>query len=405
MQLRALFLVSVLSAGCSEGLCGDDTLDQSEACDDGNTTDADGCEADCSLPACNNSIVDPVEVCLLAPVAIEVDFAPQELVTADFNGDGKPDLATATSNFSISVLLNQGNGQFLRAADIELSGIGLSLVTGDFDGNGTSDLAAALRQDDRIEAFLGTGDGSFVLFSTLVTSLGPESLITGDFNNDGQFDLATGNAQGASVDLFLGLNGGFAVARTTQTTSGVADLAAGDVNGDNDLDLIITHGIDEDALRVLLGDGAGNFTVQAPQPAGDTPGSILTNDFNNDGKLDIAIGRPLAGEIGIFSGDGSGLFLETQIVPAFGAIALAVGDFDGDGVLDIAAASDFDLISSHLDVLLGNDVGRFSILPPLQVSTGNLSGIAIADFNEDGALDVALSDQSNASIFVLLSQP
>jgi cysteine-rich repeat protein len=407
MRIYSLGLLSILLAGCPSPKCGDNKTDEEETCDDGNLIDADGCEADCSLPACNNGILDPGEVCLLAPVSFDVDFAPQELVSADFNGDGKPDLATATSSFSISVLLNQGNGQFLRGADIELIGIGLALVTGDFDGDGSPDLAATLPQDDRVEVFRGIGDGSFVPFATLLASSGPESLVTSDFNNDGQLDLATGNAQGASVDLFLGLNGGFGVARTTQTTSGVADLATGDFDGDNDLDLITTHGINEDALRVLLGDGAGNLAVQAPQPAGNTPGNILTEDFNGDGELDLAVSRALVGEIGIFSGDGNNSFPETQTLSVFGTVVSAIGDINGDGILDLAASSGIDQANdAHLAISQGEGVGSFS-QTPLLLSLGfsDPRGLVLDDFNGDGVLDAVLTDQANARILAFFSQP
>jgi hypothetical protein len=155
-------------------------------------------------------------------------------------------------------------------------------------------------------------------------------------------------------------------------------------------------------LLVLRGNGAGDFTVQAPQVVDNLGGAPFATDFNGDSLLDLVFRR--GSEVSLFAGDSLGAFSEVKTLPVFGPVALAAGDINGDGLLDVGVASDFDLNSSHLGVLLGVD-GGFEVLPLLPASGGNLRGIALADFNNDGALDAVLTDQSNAQVIVFLSEP
>jgi cysteine-rich repeat protein len=392
-----------LSVGCSE-VCGDGALESGEACDDGNTLNADGCEANCSLPACNNGIVDPGEVCFFNPTLFETDETPVDIVVADFNRDGALDLVTANSGgLSLSVLLGDGAGGFARASDIDLVQFTSFVAVGDFDGDGILDLAASLSQLDRIEVFRGVGDGSFDPLVTIPV-IDPDSLVIADLNGDKLLDLVSTSGTGVAVLLNNGA-GNFLASRFSDAVSLVVGLASGDFNGDGEIDLVVTHGFVEDAFRVLLGDGAGNFLVQAPQPSGEA-GDILTDDFNNDGILDLAVGSFLASEISVFTGDDLGIFSEAQTIDIRSPSALAAGDINSDGVLDLAVSSGLDQKNTaHLAVSLGDGAGSFAL--PLLFSTGfsGLSGLVLADLNEDGALDAVLTDQSFGRVFVFLSEP
>lgn len=406
MRTHALFLLSFLTIGCPKPICGDNTQDENEACDDGNLNDADGCEANCSLPACQNGIVDPGEVCLFEPVSFATDTTPGGIVSADFDKDGFLDIVTANAfGASLSVLLGDGTESFARLPDIDLSGTGSQLVSGDFDGDGFLDLAAlVITGAGSMEVFRGLGDGSFEPLATLPTPT-PEALAIGDFNGDGRLDLVAG---GPGVDLFLNSGaGGFEAPRSFSTVVSVAGLAVGNFNEDAFLDVVVTHGVNEDTLRALLGDGAGNLAIQATQPAGSIPGDLIAQDLNGDGVLDLAVCRFPSREVGILIGDGVGLFSETQTISVIGPASIATGDLNQDGELDLAVASDLDPDSfiSHLALLLGDNTGTFSGVPLLTASNGNLEEIALADFNEDGALDAALTDQSNDQVLVFFSEP
>jgi cysteine-rich repeat protein len=400
---KFLLPLCFLSVGCPGGLCGDNSLDEGEACDDGNTNNADGCEANCSLPTCQNNIVDPGEVCFFAPLEFETDFSPQEVVAADFDGNGVLDLVTANAGLSLSVLLGDGLGGFSRLPEIEVGQVTSVVAVGDFDADSVLDLAASFSLVNQVGVFRGIGSG---LFEPLVTLpvFDPASLVVEDFNGDQRPDLVS--SSGTGVEIFLNNGaGGFLPSEFFSAVSSVADLAAGDFNGDGLLDLVATYGTAEDALRVLLGDGDGNFTTQAPQLNEENSGGVLAEDFNGDTFLDVVVSRFSASEIGFLAGTSIAALSEVQTLSVLGPIAIAAGDVNGDGFLDVAATSAIDQQTRALAVFLGSEAGSFASPLFFPVGLSDLRGLAFADFNKDGALDAVLTDQSFSRVFVFLSEP
>src|SRR5262249_12644274 len=149
-----------LFAGFLTPRCGDGVtdLDRGEACDDGNNDDADGCEADCTLPACENGAADPGEICYSAAsvVTFAIEGLPNEMVLADLNADGRPDIATANQTTdTVSVLFNLGGAQFAVAPPIAVGTTPGSVVAGDFNEDGEIDLAVANTGSDDISLLLG----------------------------------------------------------------------------------------------------------------------------------------------------------------------------------------------------------------------------------------------------------
>jgi hypothetical protein len=186
--------------------------------------------------------------------------------------------------------------------------------------------------------------------------------------------------------------------------AGPNTIVAGDFNGDGKLDLA-TANTSGQSVSVLLGDGAGGF-VQAPgSPVslGTGPYALATGDFDGDGNLDLAIAEPYAGYVVVLLGDGSGRFHEASGSP-FAAgknpDAIAVGDFNGDGKADLAVANYSD---NTVSVLLGDGHGGFNPAPgsPITVGTGPLQ-VAAVDLNTDGKLDLAVVNTQSGNMSVLL---
>jgi cysteine-rich repeat protein len=402
---RLLILFSVLFGGCPGVVCGDGVLDSDEACDDGNTANADGCEADCSLPACGNGIVDPGEACFFEPVEVETDIAPTGVVAEDLNGDGTPDLVTANAaGNSLSVLLGDGVGGFVRSPDIELGQITFFAAVGEFDGDGVLDVAASLPNLNEIKVFRGLGDGSFASLVTLPV-VDPDSLIVADFNGDQLPDLASTSDTEIVVFRNNGA-GGFLAPLFSEAGSRIFELKSGDFNGDELPDLVALTKDNEDTFLVLLGDSAGNFAVQAPETAGDGSVALLAADLSGDSFFDVAIGHLSAGEISVLNGDDVGVFVETQTIGVRSPFALVAGDINGDGALDIAAASGLDQKNvAHLAVSLSNGAGSFALPLLFPAGPADPRGLVLADFNGDGALDAAMTDQGFGRVLVFLSQP
>jgi cysteine-rich repeat protein len=406
MRPHAFLLLALLAAACPPGpaVCGNNRTEEGEACDDGNNLDADGCEADCSLPACGNGIRDPDEACFGEPVSVVVDTAPGDIIAADFDGDGRLDLATANAaGQSVSVLLAQGGGELARQDDVELGAVTFPLAAADFDGDELADLALALPNDQGARVFFSDGDGTFTAGPEFTTGPFPEEIIATDLDGDSAQDLIIGNA---GLELRFGDGaGGFSAPSLVSTVSGAVRVAVADIDGAGALDLVVTHGINEDTLRVLLGQGNRSFALQPPQPAGDTPGDFIVGELDgNPAFVDLAVARITAGEVGLFSGAAGAVFAEEQTLSIPAPSALAAGDLDGDGDLDVAIASDFDGVSSHLVIAL-NEGGTFALQPPLEVSAGNLQGLALADLDGDGALDVAITDETFGQVLVFFAAP
>ena len=341
-----------------------------------------------------------------ASSTVSVGTTPQGLAVADFNGDGKPDMAVANYGAdTVTILLGNGNGTFTTASTPSAGAGANWVVTGDFNGDGKLDLAVAnllSSGSGGVSILLGDGTGHFTLGSSPNTGDGPFSLVTGDFNGDGKLDLAVSNSVGNSVTILLGNGDG---TFTSNATYGVGadpqEIVAGDFNEDGILDLAVANETDS-TVTILLGTGTGSFNVQTAISTGGTlnPIGLIATDFNNDGHLDLAAVN--AQDIGILLGNGNGTFANVSNTSTLGSFLIAgvTGDFNGDGNLDLVV-TDQELGEAYL--LLGNGNGTFNAPTSYPTDTGSF-GAATADFNGDGGLDLAITNggAANVSIFLQL---
>jgi cysteine-rich repeat protein len=408
--LRTLSALSLalLALGCPvppPAACGDGVLNAGESCDDGNNLDADGCEADCSLPACQNGISDPGEVCLVGPVDVATGAGPSSVVVGDFDADGALDIATAdTGSESLGLLLGDGLGAFSPAPSVSLLGGPFPLTAGDFDADGALDLAAGLLSGpDEIPVVRGDGVGGFSPLVALSASPGVGSLVAGDFDNDGALDLVSGSFAGGGVSLYLNSGrGGFIAPRSFAPGLDFSSLVAGDFDNDGALDLAVAASAGDGV--VLLGDGDGGFSSLPLQAEGAF--SLVAGDFDDDGSLDLVAGVSSVFRVLRLFGDGLGGFRSEPFVSVRAPLSLAVGDLNGDGVLDVAAGSGLDDSNvAHLAVLLGDGAGGFSALPLLPLGFTDPSGLQLGDFNGDGSLDVVVSDTGASRVQIFFSAP
>jgi hypothetical protein len=355
---------------------------------------------------------------------------PYFVAVGDFNGDGNLDIATANndSGGSVTVLLGNGTGGFTAAPGSPFA-VGTnpqSLAVGDFNGDGNLDIAAAnfgsnsVLANGSVTVLLGNGTGGFAAApgSPFTVGIWPTSVAVGDFNGDGNLDIATANRGSGNITVLLGNGtGGFTAAAGSPLTTAHGtsySLAVGDFNGDGNLDIAASlYTGSNPSVAVLLGDGTGGFTAAAgsPYPAGAYPLSMAVGDFNGDGKLDIATANALnntvtvllgnatniGGAFGFTAAPGSPFAVEVGIMSS--PYSVAVGDFNGDGNLDIATANSG---SDNVTVLLGTGTGGFTAAP-LQFRAGNNPiSVAVGDFNGDGKLDVATANPTGNNVTVLL---
>ena len=344
---------------------------------------------------------------------------PGSIAVADFNGDGLLDLAvTNTGDGTVTVLEATGFGGFGTPAGNPFA-TGKSpkaIVTGDFNGDGKADLAIANSGDNTITVLLGNGAGGFTPApgSPFSGSTGsqPVSLAIGDFNSDGIQDLAVVYAGNSIVQTFLGSGTGsftFTTGGSFTVGTNPSSVAVGDFNGDGNDDLAIANS-GSNSVSVMLGNGSDTFTAASGSPLNlggsvSAPASVVVGDFNGDGILDLAVANSGSGNVAILLGIGGGGFaaspgspFNTGAQPA----SLVVGDFNGDGVADLAVANSG---SNSILIMTGDGSGTFSAgNAPITVGTAPLY-VAAADFNNDGVLDLASANSGNKSVSVLLGIP
>jgi hypothetical protein len=334
---------------------------------------------------------------------------PWAIALGDFNGDGVPDLAVANGGptNTVSVRLNDGQGEFGVATDYAVDSDPTTIAVADFNGDGVPDLAVSNYVSNTVTVLLGDGQGGFGTRTDYRTGSGPYAVAVADFNGDGAPDLATANLDAASVSVFLGDGkGGFAAKIDHKTYDDPLTLAVGDFNGDGAPDLAVTDEYGADTFSVLLGDGNGAFGPEHEYRAGDMPCSVAVADFNGDGKPDLAVGS-LDG-VSVLLGNGNGGFgSKTEYHISEYARALVAGDFNGDGTIDLAVATGD---TNQVCVLPGNGLGGFGRGTTYAVgahasSYSMAQSIAVGDLNGDGRTDLAVSNGLLKTVSVLLGEP
>lgn len=337
-------------------------------------------------------------ISLHAPATVAIQSSIAGFVSADFNGDGKADVALLAGG-AILVFIGNGDGTFQPPRNFPTAGG--CLTVGDVNGDGQADLIAS--GSDGTSILLGNGDGAFA--APIQSTGGGCPLVVGDFNGDGKLDTAWIGSPSPStfqVGVQLGAGDGhFGPAKVTADIT-ASSLVAGDFNHDGKLDIAVALKYPATGIMgVLLGNGDGAFSpVKMYGPAANVGGQVAAADFNQDGHLDLAVTagmdiRTDQGTIYTYLGNGDGSFQSALETPGGTGPALTVGDLNGDGKPDLIAGESY---------LLGKGDGTFQaqvfIAQPSTscVPTGvhaycyysNL-GAAIADFNLDGLPDIAVA--------------
>lgn len=338
----------------------------------------------------------------LAAPSYVAGSSPASVAVGDFNRDGKPDLAVANlGNNDVSILLGNGDGTFHPAVNYSL-GSGspepAAVAVGDFNGDGKPDLVVSDAGNGNFSILLGNGNGTFQS-PVSYSGGGGYALAVGDFNGDGKLDLVfvPGN-----VNVLLG-NGNGTFQPAVQYSAGTTpfSVAVGDFNRDGNLDLAVAN-FGSNNVSVMLGRGDGTFEPAINYSTGSEPASVAVADFNHDGNLDLAVANLGDNNISVLLGNGDGTFRRAENYAAGSAPRwVAVGDLNGDSKLDLVVANNaVHGGTASLSVLLGKGDGTFQPAVDYAAGTGS-EAVAVGDFDSDGKLDVAVADMGSSSVFVL----
>ena len=346
----------------------------------------------------------PADPCSIPNFVVSSNLSvnlPVAMVVADFNKDGRPDIAAAAGTGGttpIAILLGDGNGGFSSATSLAARNP-TSIATGDLNGDGNPDLVIGngVNTEGELAIYLGNGAGGFGPRIQKFIVGGMQNRITGvgiaDFNGDGKQDVAASSSTFSGVLVLTG-DGTGNVTVLRQVSSGGGSpgfLLVRDVNGDTKPDVLITNtSSSNNNITTLLGDGAGNFAAPLPVLSGANPGTFDVADLDGDGKLDLAV--TLGTSVSILRGDGAGNFgnATSSSLSGNSGASPKLADLNADGKLDLALVSP----EGYLMIALGDGSGNFQLVANFIGTTpsfqnGQLNPLAIADFNGDTRPDAA----------------
>jgi FG-GAP-like repeat/Bacterial Ig-like domain (group 3) len=368
---------------------------------------------------------------------------PAAGASADFNGDGIPDLALMASvSNAIYILLGKGDGTFTTANGSPIVGVGTkpcipfplnerancSMAAGDFNNDGNVDLAETSGFDNTVIILLGDGKGGFAPASgsPIAGFNFPEAVRIGDFNNDGFLDLVVANGKGNTVSILLGNGQGTftaAFGSPIQVGGFPFFVAVTDFNGDGSADIAVSNANDN-TVSVLLGNGDGTFTQAPGSPVfgfNYNPAQVVAADFNGDGVPDLAVAdfTPLnqnppedeqTSNVVVMLGKGDGTFTPAAGSPItvglYGTIMVAA-DFNQDGKTDLAVGNEGDITdfsTQTLTLLLGDGTGAFAQAGPPKQLGNSPNDLVAADFNGDGTIDLAIPELADQNTTILLNE-
>ncbi len=372
-------------------------------------------------------------VSFAAQRTVTTGSGPHSVITADVNGDGKPDMIVAnTGANTVSVLLNttvpgSTMPNFATEQTFATGRLPLSVTTADLNGDGKSDLIVVNLFDDTVSVLLnntapGAVTPSFYAQQNFATGSTPVSVTAADVNGDGKPDLIEVNETDDCVSVLLNTTApgasmpSFAVQQTFATGPTPFAVAAADVNGDGKTDLMVTNiGGGGDTVSLLLnttapGAIAPSFAAPENYATGSTPVSVTIADLNRDGKPDMIVANELSDTVSVLLNTTAppGAILNFASQQSFAARSnpdsVAIADINGDGKRDVVVTNSTDNnVSVLLNITVAGAIAPAFATQQTFATGGSPNCVVAADVNGDGKLDLIVANADDNTVSALLN--
>jgi len=356
----------------------------------------------------------------LLPTSITVGSQAIGICIADFNKDGKLDTAVLHGGI-LTVSLGNGLGNNNNPASLpgylsrnDINGVGVSAkecITGDFNNDNNIDVAFILPATNTISIWIGNGLGVFTSGLAVVTGTTPQGLTTGLFNADSLPDIAVTNLGGTVFVMINTATGGVGTSppATLPSFTNTASypvpnnaqwIITGDFNNDGKVDLATANSVGSSSVSVLLGTGSGTFGAAITTVRTDVVFRLVGGDFNGDGKLDLVVLYSSVNKFGFLAGLGNGMFSTADITFPTGAGPSTVvsSDFNFDNNLDVALTTS---TGNTLTVYNGNGLGSFTL--NVSYTIAGSQGSVVGDYNNDLKPDVIATSFTSGTFVVFIN--
>jgi hypothetical protein len=336
--------------------------------------------------------------------------SPGSVAAADVNGDGNVDLVCANSGAqnpgTLTVLTNDGTGNFFFASTLNVGNEPSVVLAVDVNGDGKVDLVSANESVSTLTVSTNGGGGHFTVASSPAVGGLPTALASAIINVGGRLSLMCANLRDHSLTVLTNMGGGIFVSNATYNVGSHPDgVVAADVNHDGNVDLISANSFDNN-LTVLTNNGSGVFGSNAIYNVGSAPAAVVATSVTGGGNVDLISANFGDNTLTVLTNNGSGHFATASTLDASfgvgnGPIAVTAADANGDGNMDLICANYTD---NTLTVLTNDGSGGFVFASIVPVGNSPL-WVAAADIDGDGGLDLIDADSVDNTLTVSYDLP